>query len=68
MYFLFVGYYTKALYLPAAIGTICFVAEHVLEAQGLQEWSDWTVVAYCVFICLWATLFIKVLHLRDVSH
>jgi len=55
MYFSFLGFYTKALCVPASMGILCAI---VVFSAG-NPIGEYAAVAFCVLIMVWATVFLE---------
>ncbi len=55
MYFAFLAYWTKSLFLPGTIGLVVFIVQLSLS----QQVEPIGALLYTLFICIWATCFLE---------
>lgn len=58
LYFTWLGFYTTSLWVPAIVGILMTVTQVLSYTKTGSMDNPW-VPLYCVFICVWATLFLE---------
>jgi len=58
LYFAWLGFYTKWLWIASALGVVAFIFYLVEKGTGAQ-WTIWAITLYSIFLALWATFFLE---------